>query len=339
MRFPIPDEIWEQHVAIMAKPGRGKTVLAKGGAARLMKQGLRCGAIDPTAAWWGMRLKADGETPAFPMVIFGGDHADIPITAHMGEKIGQLVGAADYSWVIDTSLMGKNARTEFFTGWAEAIFATNRRRLNLFLDECHLFIPQLHAGGKAAKNMLAAGNNLIAGGRGRGFCVTMISQRPAKVAKDSLTATESMITLGMIAPQDVDAIERWIKIQGDADKTKEMIKSLPALPRGEAWVYAPALDLLKHVTVPMIDTFDSSRAPGAGQEVAAPTELAQINLDAIRAALAPGGRKVPPVEKSSTPAAGKSAGEMQVKLFDVDREAGRFRIDLTFKPEPVRDAS
>lgn len=29
-------------------------------------------------------------------------------------------------------------------------------------------------------------------------------------------------------------------------------------------------------------------------------------------------------------------GEMQVKLFDVDHEAGRFRIDLTFKPEPQK---
>lgn len=307
MTYPVPDEVWTQHTSILAKPGRGKTVLAKGGAARLMKQNFRVGAIDPTAAWWGMRLKADGTTPAFPMVIFGGDHADIAIEPRMGDKIGRLVGTADWSWVIDLSAMGAVARTEFFTTFAEAIFATNRKRLNLFLDECHLFIPQQKMPGKAAKHMLEAGNNLIAGGRGRGFCVTMISQRPAKVHKDSLTATESMFTLGMLAPQDINAVGDWVKAQGDIDAAKHMLSTLPSLPVGEGWLYAPTLDILKRMKFPMIDTFDSSAAPDAKGEMRAPVGLAQINLDEIRAQLSPAKAK-------SSGTSGKSAGQMMATL-------------------------
>jgi hypothetical protein len=31
--------------------------------------------------WWGLRLKADGVKPAFPLVIFGGAHGDLPLTS------------------------------------------------------------------------------------------------------------------------------------------------------------------------------------------------------------------------------------------------------------------
>lgn len=294
MKQVIPSKVWEQHCAILAKPGRGKSVAAKGGAEGLMKSGIRVGAVDPTAAWWGLRLLADGKTRSpYDMVIFGGDHADIPIDPKradaqaFGEKIGAIVGGADWSWILDTSLMGGKFRTEFFIGFAEALFATNRRRLNLFLDECHLYIPQQHAGGRAAKTMLAAGNNLVAGGRGRGFCVTMISQRPAKVHKDSLTATESLIVMGMIAPQDIGAAMDWVKVQGDLGKAKDMISTLPALPVGTGWVYAPMLDLMEKKKFPMIDTFDCSAAPDSKGHIGATTELAKIDLEAIRSALGP----------------------------------------------------
>jgi uncharacterized protein len=301
MKNLVPDEIWTQHVAILAKTGRGKTVVAKGGAGRLMKQRLRCGVVDPTAAWWGMRLKADGNAKAFDMVIFGGDHGDIPISPLQGEKIGALVAGADWSWVLDISKLGADARAQFMTGFAEALFSENRRRLNLFLDECHLYMPQQKLPTRASAHMTAACNNLVGGGRSRGLNVTMISQRSAKVHKDSLTQAETLITLGMIAPHDIAAAEAWVKVQGDMKAAKAMLESLPALPVGTGWIYAPEMGMLEKVKFPMIDTFDSSRAPGVGDDLRAPAELGQINLEEIRAKLAPSGRKSPPVKNSSIP--------------------------------------
>ncbi|MGB8364914.1 MAG: hypothetical protein ACLQUZ_15615 [Rhizomicrobium sp.] len=281
----IPLEAMDQHVAILAKTGKGKTIAAKGAAAAIMRSGSRVGVIDPTAAWWGMRLNADGKTPAFPMAIFGGDHADIEISEGMGAKLGKLVAEAAFSWIIDTSKMGIDRRTEFFTDFAEAIFAANRRRIHLFMDECHLFMPQAKLPSRASAKMTQAANNLVSGGRSRGFCITMISQRSAKVHKDSLTQAETLITLGMIAPQDIKAAEAWVKVQGDIGVAKEMLASLPGLPRGEGWIYSPELGMLERVKFPMIDTFDSSRAPGIGEEIHAPTELGQIDIEGIRAAL------------------------------------------------------
>jgi hypothetical protein len=50
---------------------------AKGMVEADLAAGERVCVVDPTGAWWGLRLKPDGETPAYPVVIFGGDHADI----------------------------------------------------------------------------------------------------------------------------------------------------------------------------------------------------------------------------------------------------------------------
>lgn len=302
MHNPIPAEVWTQHVAILAKTGRGKTIAAKGGASALMKGRLRCGVVDPTAAWWGMRLKADGKTPGFPMVIFGGDHGDVPIDRQMGAKIGALVAGSDWSWIVDISKMGAEDRAPFMTAFAETLFSENRRRLNLFLDECHLYMPQQKLPTKASAHMTAACNNLVSGGRSRGLNITMISQRSAKVHKDSLTQAETLITLGMIAPHDIAAAEAWVKVQGDIKAAKAMLASLPALPTGTGWIYAPELGMLDKVRFPMIDTFDSSRAPGVGEDLRTPTELGQINLEEIRAKLAPTGRKAAAAPlKSSTP--------------------------------------
>jgi hypothetical protein len=37
--------------------------------------------VDPLGVWWGLRLKADGKTVAFNVVIFGGPHGDLPLTS------------------------------------------------------------------------------------------------------------------------------------------------------------------------------------------------------------------------------------------------------------------
>ena len=308
MKNRTEQEIWKQHVAILAKPGRGKTVRAKLAAAALMEQGIRVGVVDPTAAWWGMRLKKDGKTPsAFKMVIFGGDHADIAIDVKrtnakdMGEKIGAIVAAADWSWIIDISHMGNDYRTAFMTAFAETLFTCNRRRLNLFLDECHLYMPQQKLPTRSSAHMTQATTSLVSGGRSRGFCITMISQRSAKVAKDALTTAETLITLGMLAPQDINAVAGWVKVQGDMKAAKTLLESLPALKVGEGWTYAPGFGVMEREKFPMIDTFDSSSAPGVDDVARAPTELGQVDLEQIRAALAPAGRLSRPAPKTSPP--------------------------------------
>jgi hypothetical protein len=44
--------------------------------------------------WWGLRQMADGQTPSpYEIVIFGGPHADLPITPHADAIIGETVAS------------------------------------------------------------------------------------------------------------------------------------------------------------------------------------------------------------------------------------------------------
>ena len=73
------------------RSGSGKTYAAKGFVERLLDSGARVTIVDPLGVWWGLRASADGTAPGFPVIVFGGKHADVPITAEMGAALGHLV--------------------------------------------------------------------------------------------------------------------------------------------------------------------------------------------------------------------------------------------------------
>ncbi len=282
----LPFEIFSNHLAILGKTGSGKTTAAKGFAERLMNETRRICAIDPTGVWWGLRLKSDGESAAYPVVIFGGDHADVPLNENAGALLAGVIADGSFSSVIDTSLMTVGGRTKLFTDFAEALFRANKKPLHLVIDEAHVFAPQGRVPDPQSGRMLHAANNLVSGGRSRGLRIMLISQRPAKLHKDSLTQVETLIAMRLIAPQDRAAVEAWIGEWAEPKQGKELIASLPSLSRGDGWVWSPEIGMLERIAFPRISTFDSSRAPEYGETISAPGNLAAIDIDSIRNLLA-----------------------------------------------------
>lgn len=278
MTFHFPLKALEQHSAILGKAGSGKTVTAKGIAEMLLDRGERIAVVDPTGVWWGMKSTADGKQGAYPIVIFGGEHADFPITERHGEAIAEIIGTTTTPVIVDTALMRVGERTRFFADFANALLRKNKGPLHLFIDEAHLFAPQGRVADPQSANMLHAANNLVSLGRARGLRITMITQRPAKLHKDSLTQVETLVAMRLLAPQDRRAIEEWIADQADIKQGKEIIASLPTLKTGNGWVWAPEIGILEKVKFPMIKTFDSSKAPSAGSHDKN-IKLAPINLD------------------------------------------------------------
>lgn len=276
-QFEFPQAALEQHIAILGKAGSGKTVTAKGIAEGLLTRSARVVVVDPTGVWWGMKSSADGKKGAFPMLIFGGRKADVPLNEKNGEALAELIGTSPTSAIIDTSLMKVGERTRFFADFANGLLRVNEGPLWVFIDEAHLFAPQGKVSDPQSGNMLHAANNLVSLGRARGLRVTMISQRPAKLHKDSLTQVETLVALRLIAPQDRDAVKSWIADQADVEEGKRIIASLPTLPTGTGWVWAPEIGILEKVKFPMIKTFDSSKAPGAGWNDTPPT-MAAISI-------------------------------------------------------------
>ncbi len=256
---PIPAAALDKHIAILGKTGSGKSNLAKTIAEDLLARGERVCVIDPTGTWWGLRLMADGNTPSgYPIVIFGGQHADLPIGATHGPAIARAIGTSSTPATIDTRELTVSDRTRFFTGFAETLVQTNRGELTLIIDEAHLFMPQAGARvGGGAPAMLHAGNNLVSLGRGVGLRIILISQRPAKLHKDSLTQVETLVAMRLIAPQDRKAIGEWIDEWAQGSDAAGLTASLPSLPTGDAWVWSPEIDYLERAHCPLSASYDS----------------------------------------------------------------------------------
>jgi uncharacterized protein len=232
----------------------------------------------PTPAWWGLRSNAKGTAAAFPVVVFGGEHADVPLSAHSGQAIAEIIGTTDTSAVLDTRLMTVGERTRFFMDFGETLLRTNKGPLHLIIDEAHLFAPQGRVSDPQSGKMLHAANNLVSLGRGIGLRIIMITQRPAKLHKDSLTQAETLIALRLIAPQDRRAVEDWIGEWAEPKQGAKLVASLPSLPTGTGWIWAPELGVLDQVTFPRISTYDSGRAPDGGH---GKIVLASIDVPAI----------------------------------------------------------
>lgn len=281
MKNPIPRSALEHHIAFVGKTGSGKTGSAKSGIVEpALAAGERVCVIDPTGAWWGLRLGADSKAKGLPIYVFGGDHGDFPLLASQGEMLAEAIGGSSTPAILDTTRLKTTERMRFFTDFADTILRVNKGPLRLVIDEAHLFAPQAGTRGAGAMpDMLHAANNLISLGRSRGLRIVLISQRPAKVHKDSLTQVESLVAMRLIAPQDRKAVEEWIADQADKETGKEIIASLPTLKTGEAWVWSPEASFLERVTFPRPKTYDSSKVQKAGTT----KRLSPIDVEKLQA--------------------------------------------------------
>ena len=287
---PIPAAALAHHIAIVGKTGSGKTFSAKGAVEGLLARGERVLVIDPTGVWWGLRLSADGKRAStHSPVIIGGRHGDLPIVdkdaAATGERLAAVLGGSATPAILDLQQMSVAARTRLATALFEGLLRENRRPLTLVLDEAHLFAPQNGgAGGNFETTaLLHATNNLVALGRSAGLRIMMITQRPAKLHKNSLSQVECMVALRLVDPRDRKAVKDWLDGAPDPSRGAEIMASLASLPTGTGWIYAPEIGVLEQAEFPPIKTFDSGRPLEAGEMPA----LKPIDVGALREAMAP----------------------------------------------------
>src|SRR3954464_13887592 len=134
----LPTAALDDRIAIVGTAGSGKTYTAKGFVERLFDAGARVTIVDPLGVWWGLRAGASGEG-GYPVIVFGGRHADVPITADMGAALGQLIAKQALASVVDLSELGGNAaRRRFMAAFAEAVYEANEEPLHLVFDEADL---------------------------------------------------------------------------------------------------------------------------------------------------------------------------------------------------------
>lgn len=294
----IPAEALSQHVAVVGTVGSGKTYAAKGAIVEpLLEQQRRVCVVDPTGAWWGLRLLADGKTPGFKIAILGGEHGDVPLHETMGDKVAEMIGTRNMPAVLDLSEMLIGDRHRFMEDFAAGLYRWNRQPLHLVIDEADEFSPQNPL--PETKRMLHQVDRIVRRGRIRGFRVTLITQRPATIHKNVLTQANTLLAMRLTSPQDRKAVEEWVKGNADDMQAKEVLGSLASLKRGTGWLWFPSGGVLEKRAFPKIKTFDSSRSPEEGEHAIEPVALAPVDVEELRRALdpAPSNEKA----KSNTP--------------------------------------
>ncbi len=281
----LPASALDERLAIVGTSGSGKTYAAKGLLERVMDDGGRVCVVDPLGVWWGLGKGADGAAPPFPVVVFGGSHADAPLAPGMAAALGRLVGTQPIACVVDVSDLGSPAaRRSFMTAFTAALYEANTEPLHLVLDEADLWAPQRVQ--PDGLDLLGRVEEIVRRGRVRGFVPWLITQRPAVLHKDVLSQADILVSMKLTSSQDREAIGRWINGQAERAEGRRILGALPRLARGEGWVWAPGNEVLARVSFPSIRTLDSSQTPRREVLAGTPRLLAPLDLSAIREMLA-----------------------------------------------------
>lgn len=281
MADAIPQDALAECMAIIGRTGAGKSFTARGLAERLLDGGARLCVLDPTGVWWGLRLDREGKTPSpYPVVIFGGDKADVPINDQAGSVVAKIVAEHRTPCVIDVSDLTYGGRTRFAADFFDTLYRSNRRDpLTLIVDEADVFAPQRPMPDQTL--MFSRIEQIVRRGRVRGFRPWLITQRPAELHKSVLSQAGTLIALKLTAPQDRKAIEGWVMGHADKGQGAEVLANLAGLPRGEGWLWYPAGDVLARRKFPAIKTFDSMRTPEPGEAEVTLAPLARERLGEI----------------------------------------------------------
>lgn len=248
--------------AILAKKGAGKTYTGAVMAEELYKAKIPFVVLDPIDVWWGLRLSADGKSPGLPVVIFGGDHADLPLDRDMGRRIAQEIVKKNVSCVISTFGMPKVAQRHLIAEFCDELLRLNNTPRHVFIEEAHEFLPQRVMAGTGV--CFNAVSNIVVMGGNRRIGVSLLNQRAATLNKDVLTQADTLIALRSVGPQDRKAIEEWVNYHAAEGDLGQFVESLPKLPNGTAWVWSPEfLNIFEKVQIRKRETYHPDRDKAA----------------------------------------------------------------------------
>lgn len=275
----------DQAKAIVGMPGAGKSYTARQDVEQLLDDHRHLTIIDPTGVWYGLRSNARGTGRGFDIPIFGGEHGDVPIRPIDGAAIAGIVADQRVSAIIDLSLIHDSAdQRDFVDAFVARLRHKPRGNFHLILDEAHEFAPE-QLPDKEAHRLRENITWLQKSGRTRGFVLTLITQRPADIAKRVLNLAQTIVVHQLVAAGDQKAISDYLKSYAAADFRETVMGSLATLQVGERWVYSPGAGILDRGVTKPIRTFDSMKTPAPGETKLEPRTLAQLDVSAIRAAL------------------------------------------------------
>lgn len=292
----LPVDVVTERISFIGQSGSGKTYAAMRLAELMLEAGAQIIALDPMGVWWGLLSAANGKASGYPVHVFGGEHAHVPIVPGAGAIVADVVVEKQVSAVIDVSHFTKSEQSQFCIAFAERLFKLQvqvKRPVHLFLEEAQTFMPQNlprgDAGGDPKKNpavMLNRMELLVRQGRSQGIGCSMITQAPQAVAKSCLNQAGTLFAMRTMGKHERKAVGDWMADKATDDSQLKLDQLLPKLNTGEAWIASPNfLGVYQQVHITKKTTFDSSATPKFGVKLEAPKVLADVDVAALRASM------------------------------------------------------
>lgn len=289
----LPLDVVTETIAVLAKRRVGKSYAMRKLAEQLHKARQQIVIVDPKGDQWGIRSSADGKGAGLPIIILGGERGDVPLEPSGGEVVAKLVVEERVSVLLDLSLFRKHEVATFMAAFLENLYRLKaheeyRTAMMLIIDEADAIAPQKPQPGE--QRMLGAAEDIVRRGGQRGVGCVLVTQRPAVLNKNVLTQAQVLIVLRTIAPNDLAAMNAWIDVHGTREERDTLMASLPSLPRGDAWVWAPGWPtdkgIFQRVHISPIETFDSGATPKAGETRIEPKRAAEVDLKVLQEKMA-----------------------------------------------------
>jgi hypothetical protein len=266
----LPRESISWVITFIAKRNAGKTYNSAVYVEQLVQGEVPTLVIDGMGTWWGLRKgvndqgEPDDSKPGLPVVIIGGNHADIKLDPSKVERIVEALLQTNTSAVLDISQFRKGDQMRIAMIFAEELYRLAEKypaERVLVVEEADMFAPQKPF--KEEARCLGAFEDLVKRGGNRNIGLVEITQRSADFNKNLLTQSDMLIVGRTTAPQDKEAIQAWVEKHSEKNKKalEEWFDSLSSLGKGEVWVWNDdeAWPIFKRVQFQKRITFHATR--------------------------------------------------------------------------------
>jgi hypothetical protein len=292
----LPAAFVGMRTPVFASPEAGKSVFVAVLMEELWRARLQFVAFDLLGTGWGVKTSADGKSAGIAVPYLGGSgrYADAPLRPDGGAIVARALIETGSSMMLNLAAFTQSEQCTFVADlWDELLRLAGERHeagapislLNL-IDEAALVMPEFPRSKEQARAR-EAGVRLARLGRSLGLGYVATTQRGQSLDKNVVGMWEVFMILRLSEKRAIDAAIGEIEHVVGREAAREIRESLPHLANGEAWIVAPrALGFTRRVQLRMRETYDSTRTPARGERRPAPTQLAQADLSALRAALA-----------------------------------------------------
>ena len=159
-------------------------------------------------------------------------------TIDMNGVVSKLSNGSE-SLLVDMTQCGLPKQQLIIADYCEALIEAKigqekGKTIMSVFEECQDFVPQ---NGKPVSD--GAVTRLCKLGRGLGYGVTLISQRPASVSKESISQAAIYLTHNVINHRDLKALDEQLSFGTDREKIKRILSGIAAAQQGECVAYAP----------------------------------------------------------------------------------------------------